>query len=120
VHHQPKYIAVTTSDGTEGEAEAQHGCYNLTYREIVSSPVTAYKNKWPVDWTLYWFYHKVPMDGATQSHPLVAERIWNLGETPRVDVEDTENRLAFIDMLQEVSKVFGTHDLTEEYIACRC
>jgi hypothetical protein len=31
VHHQPKYIAVMTSDGTEGEAEAQYGYYNFTY-----------------------------------------------------------------------------------------
>jgi hypothetical protein len=62
VHYQPKIIAVMTADGTEGEAEAQYGCYNFTYREIVSSPVTTYKNKWPVDWTSFWLYHKVSQD----------------------------------------------------------
>ncbi|RLM56159.1 hypothetical protein C2845_PM10G11420 [Panicum miliaceum] len=55
-----------------------------------------------------------------QSYPLVKERIRNLGETPRVDVEDTEDRLAFVAMLRKVSKVFSTRDLTQEYIACRC
>jgi hypothetical protein len=43
-----------------------------------------------------------------------------LGETPRVDVEDTEDRLAFIAMVQEVSKVYDTHNITKEYVACRC
>jgi hypothetical protein len=50
-HHQPKVIAVMTSDDTEGEAEAQYWSYNFTYRELVSSPIIAYKNKWLVDWT---------------------------------------------------------------------
>jgi hypothetical protein len=45
VHHQPEVISMTTADGNEGEAETQYGCYNFTFREMVSSPVTAYMNK---------------------------------------------------------------------------
>jgi hypothetical protein len=82
--------------------------------------VTAYKNKWPVDWTSYSFYHKVTLDEATQSHPLIVDRIQNLGETPRVDINDTEDRLAIVAMFREVLKVFGTRDLTEKYVACCC
>jgi hypothetical protein len=52
--------------------------------------------------------------------PLVTDKIHNLGDTPLVDVEDTEDHLAFVAMLREVSKVFGTHDITKEYVACRC
>lgn len=37
-----------------------------------------------------------------------------------MDVEDTEDRLAFVDMLWEVSKLYGARDITEEYVACRC
>lgn len=55
-----------------------------------------------------------------QSHPLVTDKIRNLGDTPRVDVEDIEDRLSFVAMLLEVSKVYGTRDMTEEYVVCRC
>jgi hypothetical protein len=112
VHYQPKIITVMTADGTEGKAEAQYGCYNFTYQRLVSSLVTAYKNKWPLDWASFWFYHKVALDDATQSHPLITDKIRNLGDTPRVDIEDTEDRLAFVAMLREVSKVYGTRDIT--------
>lgn len=71
VHYHPKVITVMTA------AEAQYGCYNFTYKEIVCSPVTTYKNKWPSDWTSFWFYHKVPLDEATQSHPLITNKIQN-------------------------------------------
>jgi hypothetical protein len=77
LHHQLKAITKTTADGTEGEAEAQYGYYNFTYREVISSPVTAYKNKWTLDWTSFWFYHKVTLDEATQSHPLITDKIQN-------------------------------------------
>jgi hypothetical protein len=68
---------------------------------------------------LHWFFHKVPLDEATQSNPLVTDKIRNLGETSRVDIEDMEDRLAYVAMFREVSKVFGTRNLTEEYVACR-
>jgi hypothetical protein len=53
VHYHPKVIAMMAAAGTEGEAEAQYGFYNFTYKEIVSTPVTTYKNKWPSDWTSF-------------------------------------------------------------------
>jgi hypothetical protein len=43
-----------------------------------------------------------------------------LGKTPQVDVEDIEDRLAFAAMVQEVSKVYDTRGITEEYVACCC
>jgi hypothetical protein len=120
VHYQPKIIAVMTDDGTEGDAEAKYGCYNFTYQEIVSSPVTAYKKNGLWIGLRFLFYHKVSLDINTQSHPLVTDKIRNLVETPLVDVEDTEDCLAFVAMLQEVLKVYGTLDITKEYVACYC
>ncbi|RLM69808.1 hypothetical protein C2845_PM17G09010 [Panicum miliaceum] len=65
VHHQPKVVTVMTAEGKEAESETQYGCHNFTYKSLVSSPVTAYKNKWPIDWTSHWFYHKVALDSVT-------------------------------------------------------
>lgn len=82
VHHQSKVLSVQTPEGQELKAETQYGCYNFTYKDLVSSPVTAYKNKWSVDWTSYWFYHQVPLNKETQGHPHVIDWIRNLGNTP--------------------------------------
>jgi hypothetical protein len=65
----------------------------------------------------------LPQSSAGRSHtepPPCYGQDLKLGETPRVDVVDMEDRLAFVAMLQEVSKVFDTRYLTEEYVACRC
>ncbi|RLN29321.1 hypothetical protein C2845_PM05G21890 [Panicum miliaceum] len=117
VHYQPKVVTVMTAEGNEAEAETQYGCYNFTYKSHVSSPVTAYKNKWPVDWTSHRFYHKVTLDSETRSHPLVTDRIRNLGDTPRLVADETEDRLGFVEMLQQMSKVFSTRDIIEEYVS---
>jgi hypothetical protein len=60
------------------------------------------------------------LDAATHSHPLVTDKIRNLGETPRVNVEDMEDCLAFVAMVREMLKLFSTRDITEEYVAYRC
>ncbi|RLN41192.1 hypothetical protein C2845_PM01G00230 [Panicum miliaceum] len=120
VHYQPKVVTVTTAEGKEAKAETQYGYYNFTYKSLVSNPVTAYKNKWPVDWTSHWFYHKVTLDLETRSHPLVTDWIRNLGDTPRLVAEETEGRLGFVAMLRQISKVFSTRDIVEEYVSCRC
>lgn len=39
---------------------------------------------------------------------------------PSVDVEETEDPQAFESMLHEVSKIFSTRDITEEFVACNC
>ncbi|RLN29272.1 hypothetical protein C2845_PM05G20230 [Panicum miliaceum] len=44
VHHQPKIVTVRTAERTEVDDETQYGCYNFTYKDLVSSPVTVYKN----------------------------------------------------------------------------
>jgi len=68
-----------------------------------------------------WFYHKVPLDEGTQGHPLVVKELGLLREQPpSVDVDEgMEEAEAHVTMLREVSKVFGTRDLVEEYIACK-
>lgn len=82
--------------------------------------MTAYKNKWE-DWTCYWFYHKVPLDSATGTHPLVVKQIQNLpSTTPSVNVEEFPEHRALVDMLREVSKVFSTRVTMEEFVACCC
>ncbi|RLN21691.1 hypothetical protein C2845_PM07G07460 [Panicum miliaceum] len=44
VHYPLKVVSVTTAEGRESEAETQYGCYNFTYKSLVSSPMTVYKN----------------------------------------------------------------------------
>ena len=67
---------------------------------------------------MMWFYHKVPLDTATKSYPLVVKEIVSLGEPSVVDVDEkTPEQEALIVMLREVSKVFGTQDIIEEYVA---
>jgi hypothetical protein len=119
-HFQPKTIFVKIGDGTL-EAEPQFGVYTFAFHGTVPSPIIAYRNKWG-DWTSMWFYHKVPLDEATQTHPLVVKEFSPLREQPpsmEVD-EGMEEAKAHVAMLREVSKVFGTRDIVEEYIACKC
>ena len=67
-----------------------------------------------------WFYHKVPLDATMKSHPLVVKEIGPLGEPLVVEVDDkAPEQEALITMLREVSKVFGTRDVVEEYVACK-
>lgn len=67
VHHHLKCIQFSDCS----EFKAQYGCYNFTYRDFIFGPVVAYKNKSPVGWASYWFYHKVPCDIETGTYPLV-------------------------------------------------
>ena len=68
-----------------------------------------------------WFYHKVTLGAAMKSHPLVVKEIGPLGEPLVVEVyERTPEQQALIAMLREVSKVFETRDIIEEYLVCKC
>ena len=86
----------------------------------LSSPVGASKNKWPGDWSSFWFYHQVPLDTATKRHPLVTRKLGNLGNTPKVDADRVPANEAYLTILREVSKVLSMHDITEEFVACGC
>ena len=100
-----------TGDETS-EAVPQFSVYTFTFKGTVPSPVVAYRNKWG-DWTSMGFYHKVPVDVATQSHPLVVKEMGLLREqhlTVEVDEGMPESK-AHVAMLHEVSKVFGTRDI---------
>ena len=68
-----------------------------------------------------WFYHKVPLDGSSRTHPLVVKEFGPLSEQPpSVEVDEgTEEAKAHVAMLREVSKLFSTRDIVEEYAACK-
>jgi hypothetical protein len=82
--------------------------------------VAATKNKWPGDWASYLFYHKVPLDQTSKSHPLVAKKIGTLGEMPKLDVDRVPANEGYLAVLHEVSKHFGMYDIIEEFVACGC
>ncbi|RLM69975.1 hypothetical protein C2845_PM17G09020 [Panicum miliaceum] len=44
----------------------------------------------------------------------------NLGDTPCLIAEETDDRLGFVAMLRQISKVFSTRDIIKEYVSCRC
>ena len=86
----------------------------------LSSPVGVSKNKWPGDWSSFWFYHQVPLDTATKRHPLVTRKLGNLGNTPKVDADCVPANEAYLTILREVSKVLSMRDITEEFVTCGC
>jgi len=116
-HFQPKTVFVKSGEETL-EREPQFGVYTFAFHTTVPSPVVSYRNKWG-DWSTMWFYNKVPLDKATQGHPLVVKGLGLLREQPQsVEVDEgMEEAKAHVTMLRDVSKVFGTRDLVEEYIA---
>ena len=83
------------------------GVYTFAFHTNVPSPVVAYRNRWGT-WTSMWFYHKVPLNGATRTHPLVVKVFGPLWEKPpSVEVDEgTEEAKAHVAMLREVSKLF--------------
>ncbi|RLN12398.1 hypothetical protein C2845_PM09G13150 [Panicum miliaceum] len=99
---------------------AEHFSFIHIISRRFSPPMTAYKNKWLVDWMSHWFYHKITLDPESRSHPLVTDRIRNLDETPCLMAEEMEDHVRFVDLLRRILKVFSTRDIIEEYVACRC
>ena len=100
--------------------EPQYGCYTFAFQQTAPSPVGASKNKWPGDWSSYWFYHKVPLDPTMKRHPLVIRKLGNMGDTPKVDVDRVPANEAYLATLHGVSKVLSMHNITEEFVACGC
>jgi len=62
----------------------------------------------------------VPLNPETKRHPLVVQKLGNLGDTPKVDVARIPANEAFMTVLREVSKVLSMRDITEEFVACGC
>ena len=102
------------------EMEPQYGCYTFAFQHTAPSSVGASKNKWPGDWSSFWFYHKVPLDPETKRHPLVVRKLGNLGNTPKVDVARIPANEAYMTVLHGVTKVLSMRDITEEFVACGC
>ena len=108
------------SDGVSTEMEPQYGCYTFAFQQTAPSPVGASKNKWPGDWSSFWFYHKVPLDPETKHHPLFVRKLGNLGDTPKVDVARIPANEAYLGIFRGVSKVLSMRDIIEEFVACSC
>ena len=51
IHYQPKTITVHKKDGSSSYAEPQYGYYTFAFRQTAPSPIPAYRNKWPMEWT---------------------------------------------------------------------
>jgi hypothetical protein len=49
VHHQRRTVFEEEGDNNVVK-DCQFGCLNFSYKSDVVSPVTAYRNKWPLDW----------------------------------------------------------------------
>ena len=113
-------IVVTRKDGSSGDGDPQYDCYTFAFRHTAPSPIPAYRNKWPVDWTNAWFYHKIRLDPETNSSPLWVAKIPSLPKTPVVAPPDTAEANAFVALLRQVAKSFSTRDLIEEIAACQC
>ena len=74
-HYQPKMVFVKPSEDAEAtEADPQFGVYTFAFYTQLPSSVVAYRNRWGV-WRTMWFYHKVPLEGPSGTHPLVVKEI---------------------------------------------
>jgi len=120
IHYQPKTIVVTKKDGSSGDGEPQYGSYTFAFRKTTPSPIQAYRNKWPAEWTNSWFYHKIRLDPETNSSPLWVAKIPLLSKTQVVVPPDTAVANTFVALLRVVVKSFSTWDLIEQFSACQC
>jgi hypothetical protein len=120
IHYQPKTITVHKKDGGSGEAEPRYGCYTFAFRPTAPSPIPAYRNKWLVEWTNFWFFYKIRLDPKTNTSPLLVERIPLLPKTPVVAAPETTEANAFVALLRDVAKSFSARYLVEEFSACQC
>ena len=73
-----------------------------------------------MEWTNFWFYHKIRLDPETNTSPLWIERIPLLSKTPVVAAPETAEVNAFVALLRVVVKSFSTRDLAEEFSTCQC
>ena len=89
----------------------QYGCYTFAFQQTAPSPVGASKNRWPGDWSSFWFYHKGPLDPEMKRHPLVVRKLDNLGNTSKMDVARIPDNEAYMTVLRGVSKVLSMRDI---------
>jgi len=82
VHYQPKTIFLRGSNGKSTEMEPQYGCYTFVFQQTAPSLMGVSKNKWPGDWSSFWFYHKVPLDPETAPSSGCPEA-WKFGRHPK-------------------------------------
>jgi hypothetical protein len=80
VHHQRHTVFEEEGDQFV-EQDCQFGCLNFSYKSGVVSPMTAYCNKWSLDWQQHWLYHTVTPPAPGESHPLATKELPPLHES---------------------------------------
>ena len=106
LHHQPKLIFVRGV-----QSEAHYGCLNFAYRASLSTPVVVYKNKWPSDWTQWWFYHKV------EAEDYLVSKCEGVKGNRAPDVRLKPSQQTVLEAFARCAKHLSTHDLVEEFLA---
>jgi len=61
-----------------------------------------------VEWTNFWFYHKIRLDLETNSNPLWTKKIPFLPKTPVVAPPEIAEANAFVALMRVVVKSFST------------
>jgi hypothetical protein len=94
-------------------------CYNFAYRKDTKSKVLGYLTKWPMGWTMEWFYMKADSKGREEFKGIVrcpmrlnfdlTRLVCNMGLGSLVQVA----QVAFSTMVEHI----GTRDLVQEFLA---
>jgi hypothetical protein len=106
LHHQPKPVFVRGV-----QSEAHYGCLNFAYRAGLSTPAVVYRNKWPSDWTQWWFYHKV------ESEEYLVSKCEGVKGNRAPDVRLKASQETALEAFARCAKHLSTRDLVEEFLA---
>ena len=106
LHHQPQPVFARGV-----QSEAHHGYLNFAYRAGLSTPAVVYKNKWPSDWTQWWFYHKV------EAEEYLVSRCEEVRGNRVPDVRLKSSQQMALEAFARCMKYLSTCDLVEEFVA---
>jgi hypothetical protein len=107
--------AIFKEEGDETvEKDCQFGCLNFSYKSGVVSPVTAYRNKWPLDWQQHWLYHTETPLVLGEPLPLATRVLPPLHDSYTKNLACPEGD-EFIIMLCRYARKYRTRDIVEEY-----
>lgn len=107
VHPQPRKIEV---DGKE--LRGQFGVCTFVCRTGAEVPAQAHKNKWASPWTENWFYLKL------EDEPGLCGQLSKI-EWVSVEHVATDECVAAVDALRQLSRHQCARDLVEEYVCAR-
>jgi hypothetical protein len=72
-----------------------------------------YKNKWPSDWTQWWFYHKV------EAEEYLVSKCEEVKGNRAPDVRLKSSQQTALEAFARCAKHLSTRDLVEEFLAAR-